>query len=348
MTTPRTTLTILHELPPGLLHCPARQLHEILPGPTLIHLPGQRQPALFVSILLHGNETSGLSAIQRLFSKIGKRPLPRAVSLFIANIAAARDGCRHLPEQIDFNRAWQDGTTAEHRLMDDVCKEMRQRGVFASIDIHNNSGLNPHYACINRLDTPFLQLATLFSRTVVYFTRPQGVQSAAFARFCPSVTIECGQPGDESGIEHALRFCEACLHIDHLPEQAVHAGDIDLFHTVATVRVAADLSFCFDRRSDVDIEFVEAIERYNFTELDAMTPLARLHRDIDRPLQVTDEQGQDVSKQFFLVRQGQLLSKRPFMPSMLTTDVTLIRQDCLCYLMERYPLPQTTPGNPRP
>ena len=53
--------------------------------------------------------------------------------------------------------------------------------MFASIDIHNNTGLNPHYGCVNRLDPPFLHLATLFSRIVVYFKRPLGVQSAAFA-----------------------------------------------------------------------------------------------------------------------------------------------------------------------
>jgi hypothetical protein len=27
------------------------------------------------------------------------------------------------------------------------------------------------------------------------------------------------------------------------------------------------------------------------------------------------------------------------MPAMLTLDERIIRQDCLCYLMERYPLP---------
>jgi len=25
------------------------------------------------------------------------------------------------------------------------------------------------------------------------------------------------------------------------------------------------------------------------------------------------------------------------MPSMLTKDITIIREDCLCYVMERYP-----------
>ena len=57
-------------------------------------------------------------------------------------------------------------------MMRDVVAQMRLRRVFASIDIHNNTGSTQHYACVNRLDPPFLHLATLFSRTVVYFRRP--------------------------------------------------------------------------------------------------------------------------------------------------------------------------------
>jgi hypothetical protein len=39
------------------------------------------------------------------------------------------------------------------------------------------------------------------------------------------------------------------------------------------------------------------------------------------------------------VRRGELLTRRVVMPSMLTLDERVIRQDCLCYLMERFPIP---------
>jgi len=32
---------------------------------------------------------------------------------------------------------------------------------------------------------------------------------------------------------------------------------------------------------------------------------------------------------------GELVMQRSAMPAMLTTDVEAVRQDCLCYLMER-------------
>jgi len=59
-------LTVLDSLPNGFLDTPARQLHCLLSGPTLIHLPGRRREPLFVSVLLHGNEDTGVVALQRL------------------------------------------------------------------------------------------------------------------------------------------------------------------------------------------------------------------------------------------------------------------------------------------
>jgi hypothetical protein len=47
-------------LPEGFLNVNARELHTLLPQPTLITCPGEREDALFVTILQHGNEDTGL------------------------------------------------------------------------------------------------------------------------------------------------------------------------------------------------------------------------------------------------------------------------------------------------
>ena len=39
---------------------------------------------------------------------------------------------------------------------------------------------------LTMLDNQFLQLASLFGRLVVYFTRAKGVQSGALAEICPA------------------------------------------------------------------------------------------------------------------------------------------------------------------
>ena len=85
-------LTELHALPEGFLEASAGGLHQVLPGPTLIHLPGRRGPALFVSVLLHGNEDTGLRAMQSVLARYAPGTLPRALSLFVGNVAAAALG----------------------------------------------------------------------------------------------------------------------------------------------------------------------------------------------------------------------------------------------------------------
>jgi succinylglutamate desuccinylase len=324
-------------LPDGLLDITAEELAELLGGPTLIHLPGRRPEPLFVSVLTHGNETTGFYAVQLLLQKYRNQELPRALSLFIGNVDAARLGQRYLDGQPDYNRIWP-GTghagSAETRMLQRVVDSMRARAAFASIDIHNNTGINPHYACINRVDNQFLHLAALFSRTVVYFIRPLGVQSMAMSHVCPAVTIECGKPAHEYGMAHARDYVDACLHLQALPDHPVASNDVDLFHTVATVKIPEQVSFGFDDAA-VDLRLLENIDHLNFRELSAGTPLGWLRDGAVLQLEVRDDNDLDVQDRYFAVTDGCLVAARPFMPSMFTLDERIIRQDCLGYLMER-------------
>lgn len=332
-------LSTFDRVPKGLLDCRPEGLHEVVNGPTLIHLRGRLDPALFVSVMLHGNEYTGLRCIQEILKKYHDQELPRSLSILVGNVEAARYGLRRLSHQPDYNRVWCGSGTPEHATMQEVRDQMTARGVFASIDIHNNSGLNPCYACVNRLDDPFLYLASLFSRTVVYFIRPEGVQSAAFAELCPSVTLECGPPGGVIGQQMAQQFVDDCMHLQSLDSHVSVSGQIDLFHTVAVTRVPEDVSFGFGQTA-TDIQFDLDLDRMNFSELPANTPLARIN-NANKPvmLDTTDENGHDVDERYFCYEDGEIRTRRPIMPSMLTLDAQIIRQDCLCYLMERMALP---------
>jgi hypothetical protein len=278
----------------------------------------------------------------RLLRAYGARARPRALSVFNGNVAGARDTVRRLEGQPDYNRIWPGSDwerTPEHAMMEAVVDEMRARRVFASIDLHNNTGLNPHYACVTRLWHPDLQLAALFGRTVVFFRRPLGVQTMAFAELCPSVTCECGKTGDESGVTHAENFIEACLQLAETPVHSVRPGDVHLFHTVATVQVPRATSFAFEA-GPADLVLGEDLEWFNFRELPAGTVFARCNGQPARCLEVRNEAGEEVGDEFF-ERDGNLIRlRRPVMPSMLTRDSRIIRQDCLCYFMERHPLPE--------
>ena len=323
----------LNAIPDGLLSLPAGRLHEMLDGPTLVHLPGRHPEPLFVSVMLHGNEDTGWEAMRSLLQKYAGKELPRALSLFIGNVSAARVGARHLDGQPDYNRIWRGNDSEEQRMARQVLEIMCGRKVFASIDIHNNTGLNPHYACINVLAQPFLQLATLFSRTIVYFIKPDAVQSRAFSQLCPAVTVECGKTGESHSTEHARRFVEAALHLAHFPEHPVSASDYDLYHTVAIVKVPQGTHFSFSDES-ADLLFPGDLDQMNFRELPARTQLARVGGNGAR-LEAWDESGEDVAERYFEQENDQLYTRMPVMPSMLTLSEEVIRQDCLCYLMER-------------
>jgi len=333
-------LNIIDYIPEGFLEADATSLKTLLGSPTLIHLHGRRPEPLFVSVLLHGNEITGLQAIQDLLRLYQQRELPRALSIFVGNIDAAEHGQRRLQGQPDYNRVWpgcdQRGFE-EALMMQQIIVEMRARKVFASIDVHNNTGINPHYSCINVVDDSFFHLATLFSRTVVYFTRPTGVQSSAFASLCPAVTIECGKVGQSYAEKHATEFIDAALHLSEIPQHSFPEHDIDLFHTIAIVKVPDQLDFSFNGDAS-DICFDSDIDHMNFHELKAGTRLARSSGSDQVRLQAWNNDGIDIGDQLFVYDDNEICTSRALMPSMLTLNEKVIRQDCLCYLMERYTL----------
>ena len=337
---PDSLLHTREDIPDGLLDCAVDELHTLLPGPTLIHLPGRREEPLFVSVLLHGNEPVGMQAIQEVLKRYQGQELPRALSLFIGNVSAAANKQRRLDGQPDYNRIWCKGDTPEHAMAAEIVVQMRERDVFASIDVHNNTGLNPHYGCVNKLDHRFLRLATNFSRTVVYFTKPEGVQTSAFAKLCPAVTLECGQPEQAYGVKHAAEYLDTVLNMARLSERQVPEHDIDLFHTVALVKVPTEVSFGFDEAADVDLCFEPDLDHMNFRELTPGTVLGQVKEAASVRLEAMDEQGVDRGAHYFSVQDGNLQLNHAVMPSMLTLNEKVIRQDCLCYLMERLALPE--------
>jgi hypothetical protein len=331
-------------VPDGLTEVSPENLHRILPGPALLHLSGRKPEPLFISVLLHGNEPTGLLAVQALLREYQSRPPPRSISVLFGNVLAAKENLRRLDHQPDFNRIWpgteepESGATA---LAASIVDEMARRQVFASIDIHNNTGLNPHYACVNVLQDRYLQLARLFSRLVVYFVRPRGVLSAAFGRFCPAVTLECGKPGQQYGVSHALEYLDSCLHLTEIPDRPVQPGDLDLFHSIAQVTIPDTVRFDFSP-APVELELSADLDHMNFTEIPEGTVIGKTRIDGELPLLARNEFGQDVTVKYFRIENQDILLNRAIMPSMFTLDHNVIRQDCLGYLMERIqPIPET-------
>ncbi len=331
-------LTELDHLPADLLELPATELHKVLGGPTLIHLQGQNPQPLFVTVLQHGNETTGWDAVRRLLkSHYEFDPLPRSLSILIGNTKAAQHRLRRLDDQLDYNRCWPGGHLEDSdlgKMFQQVSDRIRSLSPIASLDFHNNTGLNPHYAAINRIRPEFLRLASYFSSKVVYFTMPLGTQSLSLSRFCPAATLECGQAGELHGTDHSMGFLETCLHLPDIPTTPMGADDVHLFHMVATVRVNEDAFFGFGH-VPTDISFRENLDVLNFQELPAGISLGEVNGGPAQPLVATNIDGVDVTEKYFRFDRGQIETVLEIMPSMLTPDRRVIQQDCLCYLMDR-------------
>ncbi len=329
-----SALTEWQELPPELLEVSATELYRILPGPTLIHLRGHHPEPILLSVLLHGDETSGWEAARSLLREWMGRRLPRALSLFVGNVAAAREGRRRLEGQPDYNRLWGDNGAPGGELAREVRSAMAKRGVFAAADFHNRRGVSRHYVIVPRLTPHSLFLANLFSRTVVHLPGAQTTHAAAFSRLCPAVTLECGPPGQPLGITHAREFMQAVLHLRAVPSHPVPTSDYELYRTVATLRLLPEFSFAVGLGAGrASVTFKPDLEALNFNPLPAGTSLAAV-RGKSMPVSLRSGEGEERAEEYLRVEDGELRTRRPLTLAMVSLAREVVRQEALAYLVE--------------
>ncbi len=345
-------------LPPGLLDAEAHQLAELLGGPTLLRLKGassgplscgevdarQRPLAaglrenpsptaglhevdlapLFVSVLLHGNETSGWDGLRR-FLRL-QPALQCDLLIFIGNVEAAAVGLRKLPGQADFNRIWRPATGVAAELLAGIGAQP----LLAAVDFHNNTGQTPHYAVLTDLSQGSLGLARLFADIGVYLERPDSVLTRAFAGRSPCIALELGPVGDPQAAERATGFLAALLNLDEPPQGA---GDLRLYRALARVHPPKDAAFGFAETAEEDLDLVlhGDLQASNFQPLPAGTAFGVARNGAC--LRVLDNKRRDVTERFLEIRDGRILTTRTLIPAMYTADADMVRQDCLCYLM---------------
>lgn len=325
-------IDVLDHIPEALARVSPRDIKQVLPNPTLMHVAGERPEPLFLSTLLHGNETSSLRVLQHLQKRLaGKRP-DRSLMIFVGNVDAATEGMRYLDGQPDFNRIWSHGPGRFHAAAENILRDARSRDVFASIDIHNNTGANPIYGCISMLRPADLQLAALFAPIGVYYLNPPTTQSIAFSRLCPSITLECGQSEDPEGIAAATRLVDAVLAMEQFDPRPPPADAVRLYQTVGRVVVDPGCTVSFGEPG-ADLIMRDDLERLNFVELSEGSVWGHAYGDT-LPLRVLDEHEHEVTAEFFQLHSGEVTLSRTVTPAMITPDQKIIRQDCLCYLME--------------
>ncbi len=330
----------LKKLPQGLLELTADKLHTKLDDHTLIHLEGKIKRPVFISILQHGDEYTGWDALKDYLNN-HQHVLPRSISILFGNVQAAAQNVRQLNGQPDFNRSWPSRKKYDYPIaqtMQEITAIMQAKKPFASVDIHNNSGRNPHYSGINSLDPVFINLASLFSDTMIYFTSPVGIQSGAFAKFCPSVTVECGLSGTSDGTEQTHTFLELLLsqsNLEHVPGILEHQK---VYKIIATIKVKPEIKIAFDPLAD-GFMLLKDLDCLNFKQTNKAEVFGILGSELVAknimPFIITDENDKDVTNQYFTIEGDKVCTTNKFVPAMITQNIQAIRHDCLCYIMQK-------------
>lgn len=302
---------------------------------SLLKVKGKKKEPLFVSVLLHGNEWSGYRALQRLLKKYEGRELPRSLIIQLGNLEAAQENKRFLSSQLDHNRIWDGGASPRQQKAQKILNFLSEQELFAGVDLHNTSGKNPFYAAVNTMEKESLILAGLFSPHLVYFEEPRSACSLALAKFCPAMTVEAGQSEEEAGIQRSYEFLDQLLRLDSLEEKTSVMAQIDVYESFGRLRIPEGCSFVFrSEEEESDLSIRGDLENLNFTNIKVGTPLGSYFSD--KRLEILDPSGRDISDEFLKYDQdGQITVTQAFVPSMLTTNEEIVRQDILGYLMRR-------------
>ena len=315
-----------YDLSAEILECTAIQLAEALNGPTLFDLSKPSKDPLFVSVLLHGNETSGWEAIRKLFSVSPKLSQTSSTLVFVGNVLAAKSGVRKLDDQPDYNRVWNGGHAVEHRLAEDIVSFVRQKKPWCSIDIHNNSGPNPHYSVIADLNPATLALASAFSSLAIYAKQPTGTLTQAFSDFCTSIAIEAGMPTDPGGSESVRVFIEQLLSENQVVERSSEFLKIFDNH----IRVTMGSGSTYKDRTFPELN--PELDAFNFQNLPAGSLICNL-KDHSVEIRANDEELKDVTDDYLIVENSEVRLRRDVIMSMYTRDPSIATQDCICYFL---------------
>lgn len=320
-------LEVQTKLDPALLALPAEQLSSVLAQPTLFDLRQPDRDPLFISVLLHGNETSGWDAMRNLLVNLNTNRDPISLVLLVGNVVAAKDGRRSLDGQVDFNRIWEGGETPECLWANEVIDYVRSTNPWLAVDIHNNSSPNPHYSVITDLESDTLQTARHFSSLAILAHHPHGVLTRRCADFCPSITIEVGLPSDFLSAERAKNFVQNLVACGNVPQNPF--DDLQIFLNRIRV-VLGDAETLSDEQVP---EFTPDLHQYNFKSLPSGTKIARLTSPRGR-LMAIDEDMNDVSDEYFVYNGKSVSVRDDVIMSMYSDDPKIVRQDCVCYFLE--------------
>ena len=349
MTGPPTHREFLDGPPDELLGATPAEAVRWLGRPTLLRVPGRgaQQPRA-ISCLLHGDETTGLEAVLRILRRRRRYAFDLYVVVGNVRAAAAPPGFAHrfLDDQEDFNRVWgvDEPTTGQRMAAAAILDRLRAAGLETLVDVHNNTGNNPFYAITTRDQPRDLNLATLFTSTLLRWDLTAHTLMEAVDDDVSAIAVECGLPGRPESLAFAVDGLRRYLGEPTLPTDRV-VRDFDRLGGLRKVTVRPEVGFRFGRDHegpDEQHDFVIAADAdlLNFVEVPAGHAIGRVRAGAALPLQAHDADGVDVTDDHFTVRGDEVVTTRPTTPVMMTRTVAAVRKDCLFYVSTELPPPE--------
>jgi hypothetical protein len=276
------------------------------------------------------------------------------VLCFIGAVEAARVrpgwSNRMLPGRRDLNRCFRAPfSDVEGRIARDVLRVFESARVETLLDLHNNTGHNPPYGIGKTPDPTRLGITSLFGHRFIASTLNLGSLTEAFSDEC-AITIECGRAGDPSADEVARVGLVRYMLDTDLPRVDSDATEMNVYEDPLRVilRPGAHVAFAETPSEGAEITLNHDIDRHNFSVLDAKARIGWVRALGDWPIAAVGQDGRDVSRDYFAVEGRAFLTRRPFIPVMMTTSARAASDDCLFYMVKEQPRAKRRSPQARP
>ncbi len=151
-------------------------------------------------------------------------------------------------------------------IFDNYSNGILGKNLFAAVDLHNNTGRNPHYCAVTCLEENTLRLASMFDGNILYFTDPKEVFSNFFSTLCPSLTIEAGQSGDIEGINKINLLIKNLINLNSFGDLGKLESLFNrkkIFESFGKIKIPNSSSVRFDNKA-ADFNFESNVEDLNF------------------------------------------------------------------------------------
>lgn len=183
---------------------------------------GPSEPEIIVVGGVHGDETGGVKAVQRL--RDANLEWQRGVALVLANPEAIDAGTRYVTS--DLNRVFPGDAKGnyEERLAARLCAFIEDR---LTLSLHGTRSSPTPFALINRDRTRELEIAA--SLPIPHVVDYAGSRYGTITLCGPTIEIEVGAQGTEEAAVSAEQQARAFLrHVGALPGEPPH-GDPDFY-----------------------------------------------------------------------------------------------------------------------